>query len=82
MSAGVYGYSVYSRTFGVLGVSDYGIGVEGRVSNPDNTSAAVFGYNLGSGIGVGAISSVTHGIKGETLAAGSYENAGVYGYST
>ena len=44
-----------SRTFGVLGESEFGIGVEGRNNNPDNWQAAMFGYNMGGGIGVGGI---------------------------
>jgi hypothetical protein len=81
VSAGVMGYSFHSNTFGVLGESDLGTGVEGRIINTNNANPAVTGWNAGSGEGVYGRSVSDFGIKGETLAAGFYENAGVYGYS-
>jgi len=82
VSAGVMGYSVYTNTFGVLGESEHGIGVEGRITNPNNTRSAVIGYNTGGGKGIAGYSDNSHGVYGETRAAGSYEHAGVRGYST
>jgi hypothetical protein len=90
--AGVYGRSTYSETFGVLGESDYGIPVEGRTREVNNTLPAVSGWNDGGGpgvrgysqnsVGVEGYSSSANGIYGETFAGGFYEFAGVMGYST
>jgi hypothetical protein len=65
MSAGVYGHSVYSRTFGVLGESEFGIGVEGRLTNTENTNGAVVGYNTGGGNGVEGYSTNNYGVYAE-----------------
>jgi len=71
-AAGVYGYSTHDRTFGVLGESEWGIGVEGRNVNPDNTNPAVVGYNSGGGPGVEGYSVNEDGVKGTTESAASY----------
>ena len=71
-AAGVYGYSTHDRTFGVLGESEWGIGVEGRNVNPDNTNPAVVGYNSGGGSGVVGYSFNETGVKGTTESAASY----------
>jgi len=71
-AAGVRGHSVYTSTFGVLGQSEWGIGVEGGIHNPDNTSPAVVGFNNGGGDGVGGYSFNDVGVRGTTESAASY----------
>ena len=87
VAAGVYGSSEEDRTFGVLGESDLGIGVEGYIGNPSNNNTAVFGFNEGGGDGVGGYSAQGTGISGSTDSAvgfgGYFENnvvggAGLY----
>jgi hypothetical protein len=91
-AAGVFGWSNYTDTFGVWGGSQYGIGVNGHITEPENTSAAVEGYNTGGGPGVAGYSQnsqgvagnsdSSHGVYGETrYDAGFYDAAGVMGYS-
>jgi hypothetical protein len=91
--AGVRGSSTYTHSFGVLGESEYGIGVQGRIDNPDNWHASIDGWNEGRGAGVqgyslhnrGVIgrSDDTDGVYGATQTdTGWYEHAGVRGYST
>ena len=72
-NAGVYGYSTYSRTFGVLGESEFGIGIEGRLTNTENTNGAVVGYNTGGGNGVEGYSTNNYGV---------YAEGGLYGVAT
>jgi len=81
MYAGVLGRSTHTETFGVLGESDYGTAVEGHIGESTNTSPAVQGWNAGRGPGVKGYSTSTHGVHGETAAAGTFEFAGVYGHS-
>ena len=81
-AAGVYGYSTHNRTYGVLGESEWGIGVDGRSVNPDNDNAAVVGYNSGGGPGVEGYSVNETGVKGTTEDDTAWQAAGVYGYST
>jgi hypothetical protein len=64
--AGVYGYSTYTETFGVLGKSKYGVGVEGWITNTGNFNTAVVGWNEGSGIGVHGFSEDSYGVYGES----------------
>jgi hypothetical protein len=70
--AGVYGRSTYSETFGVLGESDYGIGVEGKINEPDNTNPAVIGYNSGGGEGVIGYSENSAGVYGDGATYGGH----------
>ena len=48
-AAGVHGFSVHNNTFGVLGVSEWGIGLEGKIDNPENSNPAIIGYSQGEG---------------------------------
>ena len=89
--AGVYGRSAHTETFGVLGTSDHGIAVLGRIEEPENTHSATIGQHFGSGPGVAGLSESNfgvcgysngrHGVYGETYADGFYEFAGVMGHS-
>jgi len=90
-AAGVRGFSVHDQTFGVLGDSEWGIGVEGRILNPDNHNPAVVGYNEGGGpgvwgesdtdVGVYGRSHYNFGVEGETDEDTPWESAGVRGFS-
>jgi hypothetical protein len=90
--AGVYGRSTHTETFGVLGESEYGVAVIGRIGELDNTHSAVAGQHFGGGAGVSGwsqnsfgvdgYSEDSHGVYGETYAGGFYEFAGVKGHST
>jgi hypothetical protein len=91
--AGVYGRSTHTETLGVLGESEYGVAVLGRISEPDNWQSAVAGQHFGGGPGVTGYSQSDdgvegysdsdHGVYGETRTdRGGYEWAGVKGRST
>jgi hypothetical protein len=77
-AAGVAGYSTHDRTFGVLGSSDWGIGVEGSINQQGNGNPGVVGFNAGDGAGVEGYSQRSHGVVGSTdsaaAAAGRFEN--------
>jgi hypothetical protein len=79
-AAGVAGYSTYDRTFGVLGSSEWGVGVEGSISTAGNANPAVVGYNVGGGPGMEGYSQLNDGVRGSTdsagFAAGRFENNG------
>jgi hypothetical protein len=89
--AGVYGQSTHTETFGVLGESTYGVGVEGRIFERQNSEAAVSGWNSGGGSGVRGysthargvegISDYDTGVRGQTTVTGTWEFAGVHGHS-
>ena len=81
-SAGVHGHSIHDLTSGVMGTSDSGWGVYGKITNPDNTHSAVVGYNEGQGNGVAGVSMHGSGVVGQTEDDTEYEAAGVAGYST
>jgi len=68
----VHGFSTYTYTFGVLGGSRYGIGVEGRIDEPENAWPAVVGYNSGGGDGIHGISSSGTGVYGEGVRYGGH----------
>jgi len=71
-TAGVHGRSTHAETFGVLGESDDGIGVEGRISELSNTNAAVTGYNTGGGPGVEGYSENDVGVYGDGASYGGH----------
>ena len=62
--AGVRGYSTYADTIGVLGESEYGNGVMGRITNTANLNSATVGWNQGGGIGVAGYSDNNYGVYG------------------
>lgn len=89
--AGVRGYSIHDKTYGVLGYSENGYAVGGDIFNSDNTNPAVNGDNNGGGPGVRGESKVSYGVRGHSDAShgvkgttngteGDYD-AGVYGYA-
>jgi hypothetical protein len=80
-AAGVWGYST-SSSFGVLGESESGNGVMGRITNEANGNSAVVGWNEGSGKGVTGWSTNNTGVYGVTEGDDAFSDAGVYGYST
>jgi hypothetical protein len=80
-AAGVWGYST-SSSFGVLGESEAGNGVMGRITNEANGNSAVVGWNEGSGRGVTGWSTNNTGVYGVTEGDDAFSDAGVYGYST
>ncbi len=77
-AAGVYGFSTHDQTFGVLGESLAGVGVEGQVSNIENQNSAVVGYNSGGGAGVVGYAENNDGVIGISTSAdnvaGRFEN--------
>jgi hypothetical protein len=82
VSAGVHGHSIHDLTSGVMGTSESGFGVYGKITAPGNTRSAVVGYNEGQGHGVDALSLHGSGVVGETRDDTEGEAAGVAGYST
>jgi hypothetical protein len=71
-AAGVAGFSVNDRTFGVYGSSERGIGVEGSVTDEQNRNPAVVGLNTGGGAGVDGYGASSHGVMGSTDSATAY----------
>jgi hypothetical protein len=71
-AAGVHGFSTHPRTFGVLGSSEWGIGVEGSIDNVENSYPAVVGLNLGGGPGVEGYAQNSDGVLGSTNSAAAY----------
>jgi len=82
VSAGVHGHSVHDLTSGVMGTSESGFGVYGKITAPGNTHSAVVGYNEGQGNGVAGVSMHGSGVVGQTEDDSDSEAAGVAGYST
>ncbi|RLI49318.1 MAG: hypothetical protein DRP09_20745 [Candidatus Thorarchaeota archaeon] len=80
-AAGVYGHSTYTNTLGVLGESEYGNGVMGKITNLSNTNSAVVGLNQGGGKGVAGYSDNDSGVYGSTQGDSVFADAGVRGYS-
>jgi hypothetical protein len=70
--AGVYGRSTHTQTFGVLGESEYGIAVEGRIGEPGNTQPAISGWNAGGGPGVEGHSANDTGVFGDGASYGGH----------
>jgi hypothetical protein len=81
-AAGVHGHSVQPLTAGVMGSSDAGWGVYGKITNPDSTHSAIVGYNEGQGNAVAGVALHGSGVVGETQGDSEWEVAGVSGYST